>query len=80
MEIWGAENVEMSFRVWMCGGVLEIVPCSRVGHVFRKNTPYSFVKGSTEIIQHNTARLVDVWMDEFKSFYVIPNGELKKED
>lgn len=74
MEIWGAENLEMSFRIWMCGGVLEIVPCSRVGHIFRYKTPYSFVKDTTAIIKHNTARLVEVWMDEYKVFFQHANS------
>lgn len=69
MDIWGGENLEMSFRVWMCGGKVYIVTCSRVGHVFRKTSPYSWPGGVARIINHNTQRIVEVWMDEYKDFF-----------
>ncbi|EZG43323.1 UDP-N-acetyl-D-galactosamine:polypeptide N-acetylgalactosaminyltransferase [Gregarina niphandrodes] len=60
---WGTENLELSFRVWQCGGRLECMPCSRVFHVFRKGgVGYSSPPGSTT---KNKMRLLSVWMDEY---------------
>lgn len=57
--IWGSENLELSFKTWMCGGTLEIIPCSHVGHVFRKQFPY---KGARENGRRNAVRLAKVSM------------------
>ncbi|XP_052741509.1 putative polypeptide N-acetylgalactosaminyltransferase 9 [Bicyclus anynana] len=65
-EIWGGENLELSFKVWMCGGTLEIVPCSHVGHVYRTIFPY---EGSQDNFKRNSVRLAEVWLDEYAQYF-----------
>ncbi|KAF6339366.1 polypeptide N-acetylgalactosaminyltransferase 4 [Rhinolophus ferrumequinum] len=74
MEVWGGENLELSFRVWQCGGTLEIHPCSHVGHVFPKRAPYA----RPNFLQ-NTARAAEVWMDEYKEHFYNRNPPARKE-
>ena len=68
MEVWGGENLELSFRTWMCGGSLEFIPCSHVGHIFRPGHPYNMTgeKGKNDVNGWNVLRLAEVWLDDYK--------------
>jgi polypeptide N-acetylgalactosaminyltransferase len=68
MDIWGGENLEISFKVWMCGGELLCTPCSHVGHIFRKRSPYKW-PSNVNVVRKNTVRLAEVWLDDYKKYY-----------
>lgn len=79
MEVWGGENLELSFRTWMCGGSLEFVPCSHVGHIFRPGHPYNMTgeKGKRDVHGRNSMRLAEVWMDDYKRLYYMHRQDLQ---
>ncbi|KAL6032226.1 hypothetical protein STEG23_036491 [Scotinomys teguina] len=76
MDLWGGENVELSLRIWMCGGQLFIIPCSRVGHITKMqnfNDPAAFKKA----LSRNLLRVVHTWLDEYKDNFFLQRPNLK---
>jgi polypeptide N-acetylgalactosaminyltransferase len=72
--VWGGENFELSFKVWQCGGKLQWVPCSRVGHIYRPFMPYSFGtmanKRKGPLVLTNYKRVIEVWFDDaYKEYF-----------
>lgn len=79
LEIWGGEQYELSFKIWMCGGRMVDAPCSRIGHVYRKFMPF------TSNIHHNYVdrnhkRVVETWMDEYKEYVYKRNPSMRTMD
>lgn len=78
LNIWGGENVEMSLRIWQCGGRIEIAPCSHVGHLFRSSSPYSFGDRQVgDVLYANLIRVAEVWLDEWRHFFYRINPAVK---
>ena len=56
-------------QVWLCGGSMEVLPCSRVAHIERKKKPYNSNIGF--YTKRNALRVAEVWMDDYKSHVYI---------
>ncbi|KAM7355556.1 polypeptide N-acetylgalactosaminyltransferase 8-like [Cochliomyia hominivorax] len=69
LQIWGAEQFELSFKIWLCGGRLLEVPCSRVGHLYRDpEFRVNYTNRKDDFISKNYKRVAEVWMDEYKEY------------
>ncbi|XP_055848098.1 putative polypeptide N-acetylgalactosaminyltransferase 13 [Episyrphus balteatus] len=74
---WGGESIEMSIKLWLCGGQIEIVPCSRVGHVFqRTNKQHPQDLPNEEQHLRNRKVIAESWLDEYKYFFFTLNPSL----
>ncbi|XP_054846729.1 polypeptide N-acetylgalactosaminyltransferase 15 isoform X2 [Eublepharis macularius] len=67
----GAENLELSIKTWLCGGSVEILPCSHVGHVYRAGILYNF--DNEDAIERNKIRIAETWLDSFKDLFYEQN-------
>ncbi|CDI79600.1 UDP-N-acetyl-D-galactosamine:polypeptide N-acetylgalactosaminyltransferase T1, putative [Eimeria acervulina] len=73
MRLYGGEEFELSFKVWMCGGALEVLTCSKVAHIFRSD---KYWKVSGDEISRNKQRAAFVWMDEFVKYVLLTTPPL----
>uniref|UniRef100_A0A3B3UR16 Polypeptide N-acetylgalactosaminyltransferase n=1 Tax=Poecilia latipinna TaxID=48699 RepID=A0A3B3UR16_9TELE len=64
MKTYGGENVELGIRVWLCGGSIEVIPCSKVAHIERFHKPYA--PDLSALVRRNALRVAEVWMDDYK--------------
>ncbi|KAI4894872.1 hypothetical protein NFI96_019185 [Prochilodus magdalenae] len=55
---------EMMEQVWLCGGSVEVLPCSRTAHIERAHKPYT--QDLPTHVRRNALRVAEVWMDEYK--------------
>ncbi|XP_005077768.1 polypeptide N-acetylgalactosaminyltransferase 15 isoform X2 [Mesocricetus auratus] len=73
MSLQGSENLEMSFKAWLCGGSVEILPCSRVGHIYQSQDANS--RTDPEVILRNKVRIAETWLGSFKETFYRHNPE-----
>lgn len=68
MSLRGGENLELSLKAWLCGGSVEILPCSRVGHIYQNQEANSPPDQEATLL--NKVRIAETWLGSFKeTFY-----------
>ncbi|BFZ07424.1 hypothetical protein BsWGS_10463 [Bradybaena similaris] len=63
------EDIELSLRSWLCGGQVEIVPCSKVGVIHFKNGELGVSQISFSTYIRSARRVAEIWLDDYKRFF-----------
>lgn len=54
----------LTAQVWLCGGSVEVVPCSKIAHIERAHKPYA--PDLSSAMRRNALRVADIWLDDYK--------------
>ncbi|XP_017086249.1 putative polypeptide N-acetylgalactosaminyltransferase 11 [Drosophila eugracilis] len=76
----GGDALELSLKVWQCGGSILTVPCSRVGIIYKRDEVEAQKapnKNPSLQVRKNFKRVVDVWFDEFRLHFYRYNPRLR---
>uniref|UniRef100_A0AC35TIY8 Glyco_trans_2-like domain-containing protein n=1 Tax=Rhabditophanes sp. KR3021 TaxID=114890 RepID=A0AC35TIY8_9BILA len=79
LEIWGGESVEMAVKAYLCFGKVQVVPCSRLGHLFRTRRPYKSKPGIDSNLV-NSIRVTKVWFDEYSEQFSMARPQSRQMD
>lgn len=68
MVAWGGENLDQSFRIWLCGGRIEVAQGAYIAHMWRDpKNPATTLKYPipTADVMRNKARATAAWLGPF---------------
>ncbi|CAG5114690.1 unnamed protein product [Candidula unifasciata] len=63
------EDIELSLRAWLCGGQVEIVPCSKVGVIHFKKGQMGVPQVSFSAYIRSARQVAEIWLDDYKRFF-----------
>ncbi|CAL1532146.1 unnamed protein product [Lymnaea stagnalis] len=63
------EDMDLSLRAWLCGGQVEIIPCSRVGIINIKGGELGISPVSFNNYLRSARRIAEIWLDDYKRFF-----------